>query len=197
MDTFQGPSLPLPMIYRPPISWKISILIIYFVSILLLLVVFVASIILFSVGLNPLNINVVLLATFMVLTILSIILGVSFYSMNQLCLRLELRPQGVIYSAFGQRLYTPWSNISSYDLLGSSKIIILREGAIRGSLEEGLQRHIAAHETTRWLTPWWLGRAPTRILPVPHVLWNFENTSVDFRFFSRYLQKYAPQASQI
>ncbi|WP_126556618.1 hypothetical protein [Dictyobacter kobayashii] len=197
MDTFEiYPLLPLPKIYRPPIMWKISMLFAYFALILVSLLLLVSSIMLFSISLSPTKIGIVLLTSFISLLIISIMLGASFYLINQLCLRLELCPQGIIYSAFGQRLYTPWTNISSYDFLGNSKVIILHEGIIKGSLEEGLQRNIAVRETARWYVRWWLGSAHTRLLLLPRAFWNFEQTNLDLQLLARYLQKYAPQASQ-
>ncbi len=196
MNTSQE-DLSLPKIYRPPLAWKISLLILSIVFSPIIIAILVGWVLVGSrlqIASSHFFVNIT--TTIVCIIAVGCLIGGYVSVWNQFRLRLELLSSGILYRSLSQSFYCPWAAIKSYDLQDTDKTIILREGVIRGSVEEGLQENRAVHEVARW-SRWWLGSDPARSFPIPDELWNVEGKRRVLRELSHCLLKYAPQASQI
>ncbi len=188
MDPLQW-CLPLPKTYRLPLLLRIGFLVVGMLFIFLFLAAFIALLVGIYTSQIPPGITFLLACVSVCLTPFILLFGcVSLFNFFQL--RVELLQEGLLFFTLGQRLFTPWSTIAAFHDRGQLQEVELHQAAERISVEEGLRRHVAAHEVAWWYR-WWLGRRPSYFFSLPRILgepvWGTSEIGL-------YVRKYASQA---
>lgn len=186
MDSSQW-KMSLPKTYRPSLLLQIALLLISIPLISMLAVAFIVIIVGLLTGQISLGFPFLFAAISVCFIAPFVILVCCIYVFHLLYMRLKFIQEGILFTAFGRRFFTPWSNVVAFHNRGNLQEFELRQATETASVEEGLRRSVAVHEVAWWYN-WWWGKRPMYFFALPRIFgepaWNV--SEMEF-----YVRKYA------